>query len=448
MIFRTRFLKWYFIVALVIPLAYILLSYTKDSEPIASGKVRIEKTVSGYQLLKNNKPFKIKGAATDSLFLNELSLAGANTIRVYDTLGLRKILDEAAANDLSVMVDLPIQRCLRELCDFYEDETFIQNNLNTFDAFIKTYKDHPALLMWVLGNEVKFPKRSKSKNFYSFFNRLVKNIRKNDPNHPITTAISNSSKIQIMRIALWCEPLDAISFNSFGGLGNMENDLDKTSLFWKGPFIISEWGINGPWEAASYTNWGAQIEDTSTKKAEQYVERYQQFINTDNTRFLGDIFFYWGKKQERTHTWYSTFSDDSLKTEAALAMESIWKESKQEESIPKIKYLLIDKKGANESLVFQPEITKEIELVLEENGGSHTVISWEILPENWYYRWHDVEEKPKPVFKFQDSTATRISFKTPSEPGPYRIFSYIKNAKGNYATANIPFYVLKKDKTI
>lgn len=448
MIFRTRFLKWYFLLAIVIPLAYILLSSTKDREPATSEKVRIEKTVSGYQLLKNNKPFKIRGAATDSLFLKELSLAGANTIRVYDTLGLKKILDDAATYNLNVMVDLPIQRCLRELCDFYEDEAFVQANLNIFNKFINTYKDHPAILMWVLGNEVTFPKRSRSKNFYSFFNRLVKDIRKNDPDHPITTAISNSSKTQITRIALWCDPLDAISFNSFGRLGSIENDLQKTALLWKGPFIISEWGINGPWEASKYTKWGAQIEDNSTKKAEQYVDRYRQYVNNNNPRFLGDIFFYWGKKQERTHTWYSTFSEDSLKTQAALEIENAWKLSNEPIDIPRIKYLLIDEKGANKSLVFQPNVTREIELILAKNSGSYNLISWEIQPENWYYRWHDVEEKPISIFTFQDSSATKISFKTPRKPGPYRIFSYIKNAKGNYATANIPFYVLKKDETL
>jgi len=447
MIFRTRVLKWYFLIAIALPVVYTLLSYSKESESSSRAKVRIEKTALGYQLFKENKPFKIKGAATDSLFLRELSLAGANTIRVYDTLGIQKILDRAAANNLSVMVDLPIQRCLRELCDFYEDELFIQENLEIFDTFINKYKDHPAILMWVLGNEVTFPERSKSKNFYSFFNRLIRNIRKSDPDHPITTAISNSSKTQIMRIALWCDSLDAISFNSFGRLGSIENDLSKTSLLWDGPFIISEWGINGPWEAASHTTWGAQIEDTSTKKAEQYIERYQNFVNTTNSRFLGDIFFYWGKKQERTHTWYSTFSEDSLTTQAALEMENIWKNTKRSIEIPKIKYLLIDKKGANKSLVFQPEIMKEIELVLTNNSGSHTLTSWEILPENWYYRWHDVEERPIPIFSFQDSIKTKIRFKTPKKPGPYRIFSYIKNSKGNYATANIPFYVLKNDET-
>ncbi len=447
MIFRTRFFKWYFLLAIVIPMAYILLSYTKDSEVGASGKVRIQKTDSGYRLLKNNKPFKIKGAATDSLFLKELSQAGANTIRVYDTLGLKKILDEAHNHNLSVIVDLPIQRCLRELCDFYEDEAFVQDNLDTFSSFINTYKSHPAILMWVLGNEITFPKRSKSKKFYSFFNQLVKNIRESDPDHPITTAISNSSKTQIMRIALWCEPLDAISFNSFGRLGSIDNDLSKTSLFWKGPFIISEWGINGPWEAAKYTKWGAQIEDNSTKKAEQYIDRYHQFVNTKNERFLGDIFFYWGRKQERTHTWYSTFSEDSLRTQTALEMENVWKTLDQPIQIPRIKYLLIDEKGANKSMVFQPGVTKEIKLVLEQNSQPHSSVSWQIQPENWYYRWHDVEEKPDVIFAFEDSTATKISFKTPNKPGPYRIFSSIKDDKGHYATANIPFYVLKKNET-
>ncbi|MFP2996130.1 glycoside hydrolase family 2 TIM barrel-domain containing protein [Spongiivirga sp. MCCC 1A20706] len=448
MIFKTRFFKWFLVLIILLPLAYFVLAHKSDHLAYSTAKVRIEHTANGYQLLKNNKPFVIKGAATDSLFLKELSQAGANTIRVYDTLGIKQILDDAYANNLSVMIDLPIQRCLRELCDFYEDETFIESNINTFTKFVSRYKDHPALLMWVLGNEIKFPKRSESKNFYSFFNRLVRSIRNSDPNHPLTTAISNSSKTQITRIALWCEPLDAIGFNSFGGLGNMENDLSKTSLLWKGPFIITEWGINGPWEAAAYTKWGAQIEDNSTKKAEQYVERYQRYINLKNGRFLGDIFFYWGKKQERTHTWYSTFLDDSTMTQTALEMTNIWKQSEVDIDLPRIKYLLIEEKGANKSLVFQPETSHDIELVLEDNTGDYTLIEWEILPENWYYRWHDVEKRPTTLFNYVSSNSLTTTFKTPKKEGPYRIFCAIKNKNGQAATTNIPFYVLKPNQKL
>jgi len=53
--------------------------------------VYIKKTEKGFQLIRNGKPFYIRGAAGNSHF-NELSRIGGNTIRIYDTLDLSNII--------------------------------------------------------------------------------------------------------------------------------------------------------------------------------------------------------------------------------------------------------------------------------------------------------------------------------------------------------------------
>ena len=40
------------------------------------------------------------------------------------------------------------------------------------------------------------------------------------------------------------------------------------------PYFISQYGYNGPWEQHK-TSWGAPIEPTSSKKAEQYAKTTQ-----------------------------------------------------------------------------------------------------------------------------------------------------------------------------
>src|SRR5690606_27952295 len=102
------------------------------------------------------------------------------------------------------------------------------------------------------------------------------------------------------------------------------DDVESFSWVWRGPYLITEWGIDGPWEGTPQTPWGAWIEPTSTTKAAQYRQRYRQQMPINDRGFLGSLIFYWGQKQETTHTWFSLFDEHGNKTEAVAAAEEIW----------------------------------------------------------------------------------------------------------------------------
>ena len=50
------------------------------------------------------------------------------------------------------------------------------------------YKDHPALLAWIIGNEANL--RFKNPKVFDAINDISKMIHQVDPNHPTTTALS------------------------------------------------------------------------------------------------------------------------------------------------------------------------------------------------------------------------------------------------------------------
>src|SRR5690606_41215403 len=198
-------------------------------------------------------------------------------------------------NNLAVIVGLPIYNS--DYTSFYNDEKKVKKQFNDYKSLVNRYKQHPALLMWCLGNELDFPYKPSYNNFYKAFNNITDMIHTDDPDHPVMTTVLNFNKKYILNLQLRCD-IDLISFNIFSRIDFLKDELKDASLFWKGPFMLAEWGVNGPWQGTPQTAWGAFIENTSTKNAEHYLERYQKHMPIDDGRFLGSFVFYWGQKQE------------------------------------------------------------------------------------------------------------------------------------------------------
>ncbi|WP_185956480.1 glycoside hydrolase family 2 TIM barrel-domain containing protein [Changchengzhania lutea] len=405
--------------------------------------VYLKKTDSGYQLFRNGSPFHIQGAAGDS-HLKDLHDAGGNTIRVYDTINLASTLDEVHKNNLAAIVDIPIPK-FRKDHSAYINEDHNQALIKTVEGLVNTYKNHPALLVWNLGNELDYPLVLKKNNFIKVFNNLIELIHKLDPNHPVSTSLI-PSRTQTLSLHLHSFKIDMIGFNAFGNLKTIKPLISKISYITPAlPYYVSEWGNSGPWEKET-TNWRAPIEPTSTKKAEQYLDQYHGFIS-NNPQSLGNLVFYWGQKQETTHTWFSIFDEIGRKSQIYYDIESIWKfNSNYTFRTPQINYMLVDKKGAQSNLIFKPGVIKKAEILLLEAPNPSYEYKWEIYVEGWNYNQTEKENKPKQVFSSnQNSKDSTITFKVPSIEGPYRIYVYVYDSKGNFSTANTPFYVLNAD---
>jgi hypothetical protein len=95
--------------------------------------------------------------------------------------------------------------------------------------------------------------------------------------------------------------------------------------------------LKGPWTTDAQNAWGAYIENTSTKKAEQYLTIYQKYMPVNDPGFLGSMVFYWGQKQELTPTWFSLFDENGAETEMVQVMQYLWTGIKVPEKAPYIK---------------------------------------------------------------------------------------------------------------
>ncbi len=442
---------------------FSLRQLNKEKKSYGDRTVYIKESESGFQLIRNGKPFFIKGASGNS-YLKELAEAGGNTIRVYDTLNLENILNEAQKNNLAVIVDIYIPRFQIKYNPYSkkEDNDLLEANIL---KFVNKYKSHPAILFWNLGNELDYPSILQKSHaipsiddlitifhiivernsFIKTFNELIDIVHKEDPNHPVSTSLSTHHFWKrLLSVHIHSPNLDLIGYNIFAPAVKFKPQLSNLShIIALNPFFISEWGIEGPW-AQEKTLWNAPVETTSTNKGYQYRENYAAIVNQFNLS-IGAAVFYWGKKQERTHTWFNIFDEQGKKSQAYYELKNIWKNELNSSNLPpQVKYMLVNNLGARDNLVFKPNEIINAQLLFENEIDSTIKVNWEIYEEEWNYEGGGAEHKiANKIFDSIEKTDTaKIAFRIPVLEGPYRIFAFVYDQKGNFATANTPFYVL------
>lgn len=405
--------------------------------------VTIKKENGVYRLYKNGLPFFVKGAAGYD-HISELAASGANTLTIWNIDKFDSTLNEAAKDNISVIlgIDLPGW----DFEEVYTDQKLMDELYIKITKIVARYKSHPAVLAWCLGNELIMPINPHSSIYYKNYNKILKMIHTDDPNHPVTTAIINFQKQSILNIQWKIRDLDFISINTYNKLKEIKEELTKVSLLWRGPYMISEWSPNGGWESET-TVWEAPIENTSTKKAEQFNIFYKNYMPVNDPRFLGSIAFYWGNRQEYTHTWYSIFDEAGIPTEIKEVLSDCWKDTVTKHESVKLEYMMIDGFGARNNNLVSPG-SKHLATLLFPAGQSTDSLkyNWEILKEDWSYwgrTWNNFKRQTPEMGLLSDSNKQNTNFIAPLKEGPYRIFITVYNTKGYCATANTPFYVVQ-----
>jgi hypothetical protein len=383
----------------------------KEAKYQLTRKVSIQQVNGKYSFYKEGKPVKVKGAAGYTQ-IRELASYGGNTIMCWDTSKLENTLVEAARYKVWVIIGLDIPSPKYE--DFYRDEVKLAALYHAYSNLVLKYKDHPALLAWCLGNEIEFPFTLTNSPFYKSYNKLLSRINFIDRNHPVTTTLPNIAKRSIVNIQWKIPGLDFISFNTYNQLKTIRQDLTAIKWIWDGPYLVSEWAPNGGWEAET-TAWHAPIENTSTKKAEQYSEFYKDFMPHDDERFLGSLAFYWGSRQEYTSTWYGVYNDEGAATEVAEVLNDCWKDTVTEHRAPRVRFMLVDDLGAKDNIILSAGSNHQAAVFLEnENTRDSLQYSWQIVKEDWLSWGRTWNHFKKPAIEaglITGSCQDHISFK-------------------------------------
>ena len=270
----------------------------------APSQVRITHEDGRYMMRVDGQPFRIKGAGMAGAGAGALAARGGNSFRTWDSgtdvTEVRAMLDEAQRHGLKIAMGIAVGN---ERHGFdYDDDAAVAAQLTRIREEVNLYKEHPAVLMWVVGNELNL--HYSNPKVWNAVGAIADMIHREDPNHPVMTTLAGFDKQLIDLLKARAPSLDLIGIQLYGDIGALPEKLWTSG--WTGPYVVTEWGPTGHWESP-LTSWKAPVEDDATRKAQLLQQRYEQVIATDTTQGLGSYVFLWGNKQERTPTWYGLF---------------------------------------------------------------------------------------------------------------------------------------------
>ncbi|MDQ2720589.1 MAG: hypothetical protein M3Z26_12635 [Bacteroidota bacterium] len=397
-------------------------------------KTKIEKTNTGFSLLRGGKPYFIKGAGGTN-YMDRLAKYGGNSIRTWDTKNAEVLLAKAKELDLTVTMGLDVAR---ERHGFnYDDTTAVRQQLEQIRNEVRKYKNYSALIIWGIGNELNL--EYKNPKVWDAVNDIAKMIHKEDSNHLVTTMLAGVNKREIEYIKSRCPDLDLLSVQVYGGLAKVPEQLRNSG--WDGPYMVTEWGPTGHWESLQ-TPWKAAIEETSSQKAIVYKNRYEASIKQDE-HCVGSYVFLWGQKQERTPTWYGLFTDKGEESEVVDVMQYLWTGHWPKIRAPHIDSLLLNNKKASDIIYLEPEKVYPIKVFANDPANLKLIARWELLSESTDLKnGGDRESRPVAIpGSIKAKNLNTALLKTPGKAGAYRLFLYLSDGHNKVATANIPFYV-------
>jgi hypothetical protein len=396
-----------------------------------AGPVTLHETESGHELRVDGEPFTIKGAGGDA---DKALLAeyGGNAFRTWgidETTADR--LAEAEKHGLKVALGIWLGHTRHGFS--YDDADQVQKQFDDARAAVLKYKDHPAVLLWGVGNEMEEYAAETDPKMWKAVNDIAAMIKQLDPDHPTMTVTAEIGGDRLESIETYCPEIDIVGINSYGGVTSIPERYAAAEI--SKPYIVTEFGPPGTWEI-SKNDWDVPLELTSTEKAEIYKNAYEVLDADPNC--LGSFAFTWGFKQEATATWFGMFLPNGSKLAAVDAMHEVWTGSPPANLCP-----VIERFEVIGSPQVEPDARVIVELDVTDPEGKTPRVEWVLFEEMEVFESMGDFRPTPPTFPKaigeHDHTGATVTM--PERPGNYRLIAYMYDGDGGAAVANVPLKV-------
>jgi hypothetical protein len=389
---------------------------------------------------RDGKPYYVKGAACNHFF-DQVGKYGGNSIRTYHiNKNTQSILDSAHSKGLSVVLGISLKKERDHGFD-YDNKELVREQFEDVKKQVLKFKDHPAILMWGIGNEVDIEYTKHS--VWDAVEDISNFIHEVDTLHLTSTILAGADVSDFKQIIKQAPSLDIIGVNVYADIVTAHKNIKAAG--WKKPYLITEWGPKGTWDNPRSTDWGRPIEPTSTEKADKYYRNYYEnyiYKNKDNG-CVGSYVFVWGYQHHgAVQTWYGLFTRNGNPLDGVHTMQQCWTGKPPENSSPRIlsNDLVLNGQIADQSIRVKLGAVNIATVDAMDTDGDNLNYEWQIIKEGFSLSRSDTTKAILPGLSglIENNEERSIRF-TISQKGEYRLIAYVLDNYGNASIASIPF---------
>lgn len=388
----------------------------------------------------NGEKFDLKGVGcgqakgkdgTDYLLLAKEM--GANTVRTWGIdQGTREYLDRAHELGLKVDAGIWFNHCnsrqsKKNLFSYTGNKAKVKKLEKDTLNYIRKFKNHPAILMWNLGNEVLFFTDEEKERiaFCHFLESIIKKVKKIDPDHPVLYTCANSKNFSYIK--KYVPSLDIAGVNTYGGIDYIHDDWMQLELTI--PYLVTEAGPLGGWNRPRNT-FGKAIDEADYEKAFHYQYLLEE-IKKFQGQCLGGFMFHLGDTTQDSMTWWN-LTYGKYKRESFHTIKTFYTGKEEMNRPPLCTGLTLNKN------VFLPGETISATIKARDREGDSLKYEYLVGTSKENILLHYVNSIVPVKFAQKDD---KVIFPAPEKPGIYRLHSFVYDGQENVSTRNICFKV-------
>jgi hypothetical protein len=389
--------------------------------------------------------FQIKGVCGDR-DLDRLATLGVNTVRGYTIENpetMKRKLDQAQRLGMKMIVSewMPHHGENKSKEGYLWDFDYNAKGEQMVENLIKKVEgigDHPALLMWGLGNEVHL-----DEPYLRVVNRMSQEIHKRFPHHLTSLTMINAKPEHIEKIKKFAPDINVLGIQAYSR-GAVRGGIKNAEAHWGKPFYVSEFNANGPWNFGK-TAWEVPLDEPVTKKVSDLKDCYVAI--DESPLCLGSTIFVWGHyATDDRPTYFSTLLSPSpegpksgesfdglLRTAQADAMtEHFTGRTMAGNRAPVLSKL--EFAGGAKSRTAAPGEALAMNFAAEDsNGDTVEFVTWILQSKT-----RKVTNVAGPL---KHASGENAVVNAPQAPGEYLVMVYANDNKGGTSASVLPFKV-------
>ncbi|MEU0335397.1 discoidin domain-containing protein [Streptomyces sp. NPDC006193] len=401
----------------------------------AGSVVKVTGGQGDWQLTVDGRPYQIKGltwgpsVADADRYMPDLRSMGVNTVRTWGTDASSKpLFDSAAAHGIKVVAGFWLQPgggpgsggCV----DYVADTAYRSQVLTEIPQWVQTYKDHPGVLMWDVGNESVLGLQNcyggaeleRQRDAYTtLVDEIARKIHAVDPDHPVTSTDA--------WVGAWpyykrnAPALDLYAVNSYNGVCDVRAAWEQGG--YTKPYIVTETGPAGEWEVPDDAN-GVPQEPSDQAKADGYTRAWG-CVTAHRGVALGATMFHYGTEYDFGGIWFNLLPAGQKRLSYYAVKRAYGGDTAHDDTPPVVSGLSVE--GGADAV----QAGRDLVLDVRAADPDGDPITYEVLVNSNYLDGG----KQLVSLPFTSPGAGRLKVTAPDRPGVWKVYVKATDGHGN-----------------